>query len=183
MARKSIQELIAQATADFPDNVTGLITPEKLRQFCIDFLNAIVPAYALMSNTGTTQTLGPTPSLIVMATVFDSNSAETTTVVPASTITRADRGTSYINVDCDIEAPTNRFVTFRLYKNGAPTGGDVTVNGAGTGNPVTGSFAWMDYADPAATYDLRATCETAGTSVLLSNVSVLLSVEPVNSYA
>jgi len=35
MARKSILELIAQATADFPDNVTGLITPSKLRTWAV----------------------------------------------------------------------------------------------------------------------------------------------------
>lgn len=182
MARKSINELIAQATADIPDNVTGLVSPADVRNLIIDFLNAIAPAYALMSVTGTQQTLGLTPSLVVMATAYDSNPAETTTTVPASTIARAERGNSSINLDCDIEAPTNRFVTFRLYKDGVATGGDVTVNGGGAGNPIAGSFTWLDYADPAATYDIRATCETDGTVVTFANVSVLLQVLPVRSF-
>lgn len=182
MARKSMNELRAQAAADFPDNVAGLITPAKLRTMFEDFINAVAPAYALMSRTGGAVTLGLTPTVVTMTTAQDSNPSETTTSAAAGTIARAERGTSYINVDCDIEAPTNRFVTFRLYKNGVATGGDVTVNGAGAGNPVAGSFSWTDYADPAATYDIRATCETNGISVTLTNVSVLLQVMPVNSY-
>lgn len=182
MPRKSMAELRALAASSFPDNITGLITPALLRQFCLDLIDAIAPAYALMSVDSSSQTLGTTPSLVVMASAHDSNTAETTTVVPASTITRAERGTSYINVDCDIEAPNGRFVTFTLYRNGVALRADVTVNGAGAGNPVAGSFSWTDYSDPAGAYDLRASCETDGTSVLIRNASVMLSVMPVNSY-
>ena len=182
MPRKSMNELRAQALADFPDNTTGLITPTKLRTMFEDFIDAVAPAYAVMGRTGGSVTAGLTPIVVTMTSQLDSNPSETTTNAAAGTIARAERGTSYLNFDCDIEAPANRFVTFRLYKNGVATGGDVTVNGAGAGNPVSGSFSWTDYADPAATYDLRVTAEIAGVAVTLSNVSVLLQVMPVNSY-
>lgn len=180
--RKSVSDLIAQANSSFPDNAIGAITPALLRGWLLDMLDTFRPAYALMSVTGTVQQLGTTPSIVVMATALDSRPSETTTAIPASTITRAFRGTSKINVDCDIEAPNGRFITFTLYKNGVALQGDVTVNGGGAGNPVAGSFTWADYADPAGVYDIRATCETDATNVTFNNVSVLLSVEPVNSY-
>ncbi len=47
MARKSINELIAEANAAFPDNVTGLITPADLRDFVLNFLNAAFRQFSI----------------------------------------------------------------------------------------------------------------------------------------
>jgi len=183
MPRKSILELIAQATADFPDNVAGLITPAKLRNWAIDFLNSIAPAYGLLSLTGPlTQTFGLTPALVVFQTAYDSNPAETTTAVPASTVTRAEKGTSTINFSMDIETNNGRFITFTLFKDGVATPWRITGNGGGTGNPVSVALTAIDYADPAAVYDVRATAEVAGTSVILTNGVFLVSVDPVRSF-
>lgn len=183
MARKSIQELIAQATADFPDNVTGLITPVKLRQFCLDFLNAIAPAYGYLTRlTPNTQNIGTTDALVVFSGAVDSNPAQTTSAVPASTITRAERGTSQIDLNIDVECAANREVTFTLYKNGAATSWRITTSGRGTGSPVGVGMVAFDYADPAAVYDLRAKTDQAGTPVIFSNGMFGVSVMPVNSY-
>lgn len=183
MARKSIAELIAQAIADFPDNVTGLITPAKLRQFCLDFLNAITPAYGLLTLTGPlTQVFGLTPALVVMQTAYDSDPAQTTSTVPASTVARSERGTATINFSMDIETNNGRFITFTLFKNGVATTWRITGNGGGTGNPVSVALTAIDYADPAATYDVRATAEVAGTSVTLTNGVFLVSIDPVRSF-
>ena len=183
MARKSILELIAQVNATFPDNSSGLITPAVLRAFCIDFLTAVSPAYAYMTKAApSAQVLGLVSSLVVFSAVFDSDPAQTTTVVPASTITRAERGTSTINFTVDMECITGRFVTFTIFKNGVATPWRVTGNGGGTGNPVAVALTAVDYADPAAVYSVQATCETNGTSVILSNMGMVLAVEPVRSY-
>ena len=183
MPRKSILELIAQATADFPDNVTGLITPAKLRNWAIDFLNAIAPAYGLLSLTGPlTQTFGLTPALVVFQTAYDSNPAETTSTIPGSSIARAEKGTSTINFSMDIETNNGRFITFTLFKDGVATPWRITGNGGGTGNPVSVALTAIDYADPAAVYDVRATAEVAGTSVILTNGVFLVSVDPVRSF-
>ena len=53
--------------------------------------------------------------------------------------------------------------------------------GAQPGNPVSGSFSWIDYADPAATYTLMASAEIDAVAVTLS-ASVLAQIQPVNSY-
>jgi hypothetical protein len=182
--RKSVLELIAQATADFPDNVNGLITPAKLRQFVIDFLNSFAPAFGYLTLTGPlTQTFGLTPALVVMQAAFNSDPSQTTAAVPASTVTKVERGNVTINFTMDFEAANGRFVTFTLFKNNAATPWRVTGNGGGNGNPIAVSLTAVDYAaDPAAVYDVRATAEVAGTSVILTNGGMILSVEPVRSF-
>ena len=183
MSRKSINELIAQATAAFADNVTGNITPAALRNFCLDFLNAISPAYGYLSLVGPqNQTFGLTPVIVDFTGAYDSNPAETTSSVAANTVTRAERGTSTINFSMDMECQANRFVTFTLYKDGAPTTWRMTGNGGGAGNPVSVAMTAIDYADPAAVYSIEATCETNGTVVTLSNGALLVGVDPVRSF-
>jgi hypothetical protein len=182
--RKSIQELIAQATADFPDNVIGLITPAKLRQWAIDFLNSISPAYGYLTLTGPlTQTFGLTPALVVMQAAFNSDPSQTTAAVPASTVTKVERGNVTINFTMDMETNNGRFITFTIYKDGAATPWRVTGNGGGAGNPVSVALTAVDYAaDPNTVYDIRATAEVAGTSVTMSNGGFVLQVEPVRSF-
>ncbi len=102
MPRKSILELIAQANADFPDNVTGLVTPAKLRTWAIDFLNSIAPAYGyLTKDNPSAQILGLTPALITTTGAFDSDPSQTTSVAANSTITRAEKGTSTFQFSAD----------------------------------------------------------------------------------
>lgn len=184
MARKSILELIAQATADFPDNSAGAITPAKLRNWAIDFLNSISPAYGVLQiPTGTlNQTLNIAPQLLVFNSAYNSDPAQTTAAVPASTIQRAEKGSSTINFTTDFECQTGRFVTFTLYKDGVATPWRVTGNGGGNGNPIAVALTAIDYADPAATYSIQASCEVNGTAVVLSNAALVVQVEPVRSF-
>lgn len=184
MARKSINELIAQATADFPDNTGGLVTPAKLRNWAIDFLNSIAPAYGVLQITPGTlnQTLNIAPQLLVFNSAYNSDPAQTTAAVPASTVQRAEKGNSTINFVIDFECQTGRFVTFTLYKNGVATPWRVTGNGGGNGNPVAVALTAVDYADPAATYAIYASCEVNGTAVTLSNAALVVQVEPVKSF-
>lgn len=184
MARKSINELLAQATADFPDNTTGLITPAKLRQWAIDFLNSIAPAYGVLQiPTGTlNQTVNIAPQLLVFNSAYNSDPAQTTAAVPASTVTRAEKGNSTINFTINFECQTGRFVTFTLYKNGVATPWRVTGNGGGAGNPIGVAMTAVDYADPAAVYSMQVSCEVNGTVVTLSNAAFIVQVEPVKSF-
>ena len=183
MARKSIVELIAQATADFPDNAAGLITPAKLRNWAIDFLNAIAPVYSILHANGPlNQTFGTVPVLVAFNAVTNSLPSEMVAAVPASTITRTDRGTVQFDLSIDFECQTNRFVTFIVYKNGVATTWRQTGNGAGAGNPVSVSLAGIDYADPAAVYSVQAICETAGTVVTMTNMAFVVSIVPVRAY-
>ena len=184
MARKSIAELAAQATADFPDNVTGLITPAKLRQFCLDFLAAIAPAYGYLTVLGpVSQTIGTAWVLLgVFDTAYDSDPSQTTSNATSDTITRAERGASQFEFNIDFACANNVSVDFALYKDGAITPWRASGVGRGATNPVSVSLTAVDYADPAASYQIWTKAETAGTAVEFTNGAFLLSVEPVKSF-
>ena len=183
MPRKSIQELTAQAISSFPDNSTGAITPALLRTFCEDFLHAIAPAYGICQKTAPqTVNLGTTPTGVQYTTASSSDINQLTASAATGAISRSERGTATINFTMDIECATNRFITATLFKNGAATTWRITVNGAGTGNPVGMALTAVDYADPAATYEVRLSAEAAGVSTVINNGALILGVDPVNSY-
>ena len=183
MPRKSIVELTEQAIASFPDNNVGSITPALLRTMIEDFLHAIAPAYGVCQKTAPqTVNLGLTPTPIAYTTATSSDINQLTASAPLGTITRSERGTCTINFTMDIECQTNRFITATLFKNGVATPWRITVNGAGAGNPVGIALTGVDYADPAAEYDVRMSAETAATSTLINNGALILSVDAVNSY-
>ena len=183
MPRKSIVELTAQAIASFPDNITGAITPALLRTMFEDFLHAIAPAHGICQKT-TQQTvnLGLTPIAIVYNTAQSSDINQLTASAATGKISRSERGTSTINFTMDIDCAANRFITAALFKNGVATPWQITMNGAGAGNPVGMALTAVDYADPAAEYEIRLSAETAGVSTIINNGGFILSVDPVNSY-
>jgi hypothetical protein len=103
--------------------------------------------------------------------------------VPASTVTKVEKGTSTINFSMDMETVASRFVTFTLYKNGVATPWRITGNGGGAGNPVAVAFTAVDYSPtPNAVYDVRATAELAATSTILTNGVFVVQVEPVRDF-
>jgi hypothetical protein len=183
MPRKSMVELEAEATTNLPDNTSGAISAADVRQMFLNFINAIRPAYGTCQKT-TPQTvnLGLTPVTITYNTAQSSDINQLTASAPLGEIDRTERGTSTINFTMDFECATNRFITATLYKNGAITPWRATVNGAGAGSPVGMAFTAVDYADPAASYDVRLTAEQANVSTTISNGAFLLSVDPVNSF-
>ena len=183
MPRKSIVELEAQAAADLPDNTTGLITPADVRNMFLDFLNAIRPAYGVCQKTAPeTVTLGLTPAAIAYTTGTSSDSNQLTANAATGQVSRSERGTATINFSMDVECAANRFITATLFKNGVATTWRITVNGAGTGNPVGMALTAIDYADPAATYEVRLSAETDGVSTVINNGALVLAIDPVNSY-
>ena len=183
MPRKSIVELIAQAQASFPDNITGAITPALLRSMIEDFLHAIAPAYGICQKTAPqTVNLGTTPVAIQYNTAQSSDINQLLASAALGEIERLERGTSTINFTMDIECANNRFITATLFKDGVATSWRITANGAGTGNPVGMALTAIDYADPAATYEIRLSAEAAGVSTIISNGAFILGVDPVNSF-
>ena len=183
MSRKSVQELLAQADATIEDNTAGMVSPADVRNLIKDFLNAIAPAYGYIRQTGApAQNFGLTPVKVLWNNATDSDINQTISSAANGQITRLERGTSTINFTMDIECQSGRFITFTLYKNGVATSWRITGVGAGTGNPVGVAMTAVDYADPAAYYEIFATAELANTNTTISNGAFILSVDPVNSY-
>ena len=183
MARKSIVELLAQADATIEDNTTGAISPADVRNLIKDFLTAIAPAYGYIQQTGNpTQNLGLTPAKMLWNNASDSDIDQATSSAANGSISRLERGTSTINVTLDVECASGRFITATLYKNGAATSWRITGVGAGNGNPVGMAMTAVDYADPAAYYEIFLSAEANNTATIVSNAAFVLQVLPVNSY-
>jgi len=185
MARKSYNELRTEIAALFPDNTTNLIEPADVRAILLDILEATQPAYGVVTRLVSSGSVlvGITPAVkATWQAASDSDPGQTTSVFADGTIARLERGTTEITFNGDMEAPTGRYVTFTLFKNGVATPWRVTGNGGGNGNPVAVSFVAIDYADPAATYDIRITAEVANVTVTLSNMTLIARVLPVNTY-
>jgi hypothetical protein len=185
MARKSIVELIAEANANFPDNTTGLITPAKLRTFVVDFLNAVSPAYGYLQLVGpASQTFNLASSLMVFTTATDSDPSQTTSAVPASTVTRAEVGVATIVFTTNVACATNRFIKFTLFKNGVATPWSVTATGGGAANPVAVSMSAVDPAPaPGAVYSIHAVAEINGVACTLTNGFFVVQLEAVRTFA
>jgi len=185
MPRPSFAELRAQIAATFPDNTAGAITPAAVRTYLTNALAAIQPGYGKLVRQTLAATIVANVSPAVKVTweaAGDSDPTQTTSNFTNGNIVRTERGTSRITFTADLEAANGRFVTFALFKNGVATPWRITGNGGGVGNPIGVSLAAIDYADPAATYDIRMTAELANTSVTLTNMVMLVEVVPVNTY-
>lgn len=176
-------ELEADLTLFFPDNAEGLITPAMVRNYFLSLINAIRPAYGMLQQlSDRIVTAGLTPVKMLWEAKYDSLPDQTVSSFTTGDIARVERGTSTINFTTDFESQSGRFISFTLYKDGVATPWRVTGNGAGAGNPVAVAFTAIDYADPAGTYSIYVTAETNGTSVTLNNASLLVGVDPVNSF-
>jgi len=185
MARKSFAELRAEIAALILDNTTNLVEPADVRGVFLDILDAIQPAYGTLRRTVPSANIvaNITPAVkVTWEAAADTDPTQTTSNFSAGTIARSERGTSVINFTADMETSANRFITFTLFKNGVATTWRITGNGGGAGNPVAVSLTAIDYADPAATYDIRMTAEIAGTTVTLSNMALIVQLLPVNTY-
>ena len=182
--RKSFVELRAEIAAAFPDNTAGAITPAAMRTYLLDALNAIQPAYGTLARSAAAPIVAniTPPVKVTWQIAADSDATQTTSNFSAGSIARAERGTSAINFTTDFEASNGRFITFTLFKDGVATPWRITGNGAGAGNPVAVALTAIDYADPAATYDVRMTAEVAATTVTISDSAMILEIVPVNTF-
>lgn len=183
MLRKSLDEIRVQAMAWLQNNQTGETSPGELRTLFLDFFDAIAPAYATLALAGpNNQELGQVPVKLQWSNAETSNANEITASAATGSIIRAERGTTKLSFAIDFACIVGRAVTFTLYRNGLNTQWSVTGTGNGDQNLVSVSLTGIDYADPAPDYYVMATCSVNGTTVALSNGSLVASIQPVNSY-
>ena len=186
MARKSIDELKAQATTDFPDNTAQLITPAKLRNLVLDFLNTVSPFYGVLQ-------IGPTPvvkqaniaeSIITpWDSVLQSDASQVVCSAATGTVTRTERGVSRITFQATAAAPNNAVVTFGINRNGAPTGFVVTVIGLAGADPQGVNLVAIvesTVGGDVFTATIKATAN--GVNVNLSNTVLIVENIPVRSF-
>jgi len=183
MPRKSFVELANELVVDFPDNVTGAITPAILRTYFNNFLDAIRPAYGIISReTPAVQVLG----VADVPLIFEVGSVSTVpdyTVTPASgTVTRLAAGTTRLTFTTTIDTAVGRIITVTLYKNGVATPWRISATGGGAGKPVDIALNALQYDAGAAVYQWQVRADAASTNTTFSNVDCIAETVPVNAY-
>lgn len=183
MPRKSTNELIAQAAATLPDNVTELISAADVRLMVEDFINAIKPGYGVMYTPGPhVQVVNIAPSLLTFTNLINPNPTEVTVTPATGSILRAERGTSRITLQANMNMAANRECTITLYKNGVVQPWQIKGYGSGATQPAAVNMVAVDYADPAADYTFQVSADVNGTSVTFTNVTAVLEIVAVNSF-
>lgn len=183
MARKSFVELQADLLTSFPDNITGAITPLVLRTYFNNFLEAIRPAYGLISRpTPTSQTLGTIDAPLVFDTGYVSDVPDFSTTPAAGTVTRLEAGTTRLTFNATVEAGNGRLINFTVYRAGVALPWKASVTAQGAGKPVDVSIAALSYLGSVAAYQIQARADTAGTVCTFSNMDLLCETVPVNAY-
>lgn len=183
MTRKSMSQLVADLLTSFPDNTTGLITPAVLRAYLTSVIEAIQPAYGLLSRSTTaTQALTTTSAPLVFESGFASDVPDYATVAATGTIQRLAAGTCRIVFNVDASVANNQVVVFELWKDGVLTPWSCTLTGTGVGEPIGTGFAALVYSGAAATYQLRARTIGAAATVTFHVGEFLLETVPVYTY-
>jgi hypothetical protein len=185
MARKSFQELLAELTTFFPDNNTKQITAADVRNYFTEFLQAIIPAYAVLERrTGVAQAVTTVDAPLVF-TAADTAKAngEMTANAAIGQVSRVDKGTTRFTFTADLLEATNntRTLTFTLYRGAVPTvwAQSVTL----TSNALVESVSFDAITtDPTATdYSIRVR-SSANETVTFSNMVLVAEVVPVQAY-
>jgi hypothetical protein len=182
MARKSFVELEQGLVASFPDNVAGFITPQILRDYFIDFLHSIRPAYGVLQRT--------TPNAQALTTawqplVFEVGAVSDVpdyNVLPATgTITRLEAGSTNIVFNGAIEGPNGQLVALGLFKNGVATTWKGSATCAGAGNPVPLLLNALAYEGASTSYQFQVKSDS-NASVTFSDLDCVAESLAVNAY-
>ena len=184
MARKSLDQMLADLFTAFPDNNTKAITPQVLRTYFDNLIKALRPSYAWLSRTtGATQavTVAPTP-LAFAASELSYAQGEYTANASVGRITRLDAGVCQFNFTADISSPSNspRVLTFTLYKNGVATPFRQSQSFSVSGEVLSVSFGALQSNNAAANYDMYVQ-STVNETFTFSEMVFLAQTIPANS--
>ena len=192
MARTSIQSLITQATTNFADNTTQLITPAFLRNWATAFLDTMAPAYGMIQRT-TGVVVALTNAVYTAIAPFTSQLAATAPDFSANIaggsvtnlIGTVPGKTTRITVDGMVEGPNNNAITIAIFINGAASLYNQSVLTNGAGNVIGFNFSGLTYqAGVNTVVDVRAIAANAGSAgnYTFSSTTILCENVPVNAF-
>jgi hypothetical protein len=185
MARKSMSELLAELLTSFPDQNTKFITPAILRGYFTDFIDAIRPAYALLTrDVGVAQavTVAPAPLQFTNADIT-AGLGEFTANAATGLIHRNIPGTLRFTFTADLLPAVNatRTLAFTIYKDGVPTVWRQSITTTALAITESVGFVALIYAAAAADYQMYVSADVA-TSFTFSAMTLVAEVVPVNAY-
>lgn len=185
MARKSFAELAADLLTSFPNNSSGAITPQILRDYFTSFLNAIIPAYAILDRIPpVVQLIAVTdaPLVFTNADTLKAN-GELTANAAGGEIGRVDKGTTRFDFTADVLSASNspRTITFTLYRAGVPTVWAQSIVLTSNAQIESLSFTAIVTDPTAENYSMQVKSSVAET-IIFSNMVLVGEIVPVQSY-
>ena len=190
MTISSVLAMRLRALTDFADNHTGAITPQKLREFLIDFLDTISPAYGIIRLSSQVLSLSNTPVVIApFVNNFTQSAGYFLNNLGAGSIARTLGGVqgsrTLIVASGEVSGPNGREVTVRLYKNGVPTDFSSTVTTTGSANVQSMTLSGFDFflnPPPDVVYDLRASSPGAAANITFTNWTFVVQAQTVRDF-
>jgi hypothetical protein len=184
MARKSLDQMLADLLTSFPDNNTKFITPLVLRTYLDDLIKAIRPSYAwLIRDAAVAQavTVAPAP-LVFTSAELNFAQGEYSATPTIGRITRLDAGVCQFNFTADIASPSNspRLLTFTLYKNGVATPFQQSQQFTVAGEVISLTFSAIQSSSAAANYDMYVK-SSVNETFTFSNMVLVAQTIPANS--
>jgi hypothetical protein len=189
MTIKSLVELLAQADATLPDNVTQDITAADVRQMIKDFIDSITPGYGAFDLATQAITLNPTtPTLIGPGTTqLAATPAYYTVNLSAAQVTRliasagAAGATDFVIGTGTVSGQNNNNVTVTLFRDGVATPYTTSVTCSGANDNVGFNIAGILYkAGADAVYELRATAPAG--SYTFKTTNLIVQSQPVRTF-
>jgi len=158
MARKSLDEMLADLPVSFPDNITGVITPAIVRLYFDNLIKAIRPSYAILSRSAAVTQAVTTVAAPLVFTSADTSSSqgEYTANAAVGRITRLDKGVTQFQFAGNVSSPSNspRLLTFTIYKNGVASPFQQSQQFTTAGEIVSLTFPAIQSSSTAADYDM-----------------------------
>ena len=158
MARKTLNQMLADLLTSFPDNNTKFITPLVLRTYLDDLIKALRPSYAwLVRQAGVAQAVTVAPvQLVFTASELAFAQGEYSANAAIGRITRLDAGVCQFNFTADVSSPSNskRLLTFTLYKNGVATPFRQSAEFGVANEVISVSFSAIQSSSLPANYDM-----------------------------
>ena len=184
MARKSLDEMLADLSVAFPDNNTGAITPVVLRSYFDDLIKAIRPSYALLTRDVAVAQAITTAAAPLVFTSSDIAAAqgEYAATPGIGRITRLDKGVTEFQFTADMSSPSNspRLLTFTLYKNGVATPFQQTQQLTVTGEVSSLTFTAIQSHSALANYDMYVK-SSVNETITFSKMVLVAQTIPANS--
>jgi len=186
MARKTLDQMLANLLTAFPDNNTKFITPLVLRTYFDDLIKALRPSYAWLVRQapvppGQLVTVAPV-RLVFTADELTFAQGEYSAAFATGRITRLDAGVCQFNFTADVSSPSNstRLLTFTLYKNGVATPFRQSQTFSTAGEVLSVSFGAIQSSSLPADYDMYVQ-SSVNETFIFSEMVFLAQTLPANS--
>lgn len=181
--RYKLNELLTQITNRLPDNTTGAITAEVVRNLLTDFVHSFRGALSYMNRLAAPVAVSLTSTFQTPAALFDTlfnnDTAELEAALGTQRITAKIAGNYGFTIDLTAEGATNDELIVCLMVDGiAYPYFQVRAQLAGAGKPVAPTVSGYIQLNAGQTVAIGARLETAGGSVTFGPAGLVVELIP-----